>query len=120
MIVAASRTFRNAAYQFFLLQHILLWIMIVVSLIIHRPQEQGWIWAGFALHRLSFLSNNSSLDRLHFLLIVLDRIGRGMRIAYYHLLKTAEERNDEPTAYVKPLDEDTMLVSVVTRQCEPS
>lgn len=114
MIIAASRSIRNRAYQFFLLQHIFLWFVIVASLVIHRPQEQGWIWAGFALH-CQLLPIHPDLAHL---VVVLDRIGRGCRIAYYHLLKTAEEVDQEPTAHVKVLDEDTMIVSVVTRQCE--
>lgn len=46
MIFMASRPIRNAAYQTFLIQHIFVWFIIVPSLVIHRPQEQGWIWAG--------------------------------------------------------------------------
>lgn len=47
MILSASRLLRNRAYQFFLVQHVTLWFVIVASLVVHRPQDQGWIWAGF-------------------------------------------------------------------------
>lgn len=46
MITMASRPIRNRAYQTFLILHVTLWFFIVASLVIHRPQDQGWIWAG--------------------------------------------------------------------------
>ena len=63
---------------------------------IHRPQQQGWIWAGFVLHWL-------------------DRIARTFRIILYHGIRKAP-RDGRPTGTVQALTEDTMLVSVRTRQ----
>lgn len=99
MIVAASRSFRNRYYQFFLIQHVTCWFIIVAALVIHRPQKQGWIWAGFALHGL-------------------DRIGRGMRIFYYHALKKTSQSEENPQGTVTALSMDTIRVSVRTRQSE--
>lgn len=50
MIGMASRPIRNRAYQTFLILHVTLWFIIVASLVIHRPQDQGWIWAGCVSH----------------------------------------------------------------------
>jgi hypothetical protein len=81
------------------IQHIVVWFIIVASLVIHRPQLQGWIWAGFALH-------------------LLDRVARGCRIAYYAALKTVTPHDDAPEGTVTVLTRDTIRVSVRTRQGE--
>ncbi|KAL7411891.1 hypothetical protein BDY24DRAFT_342513, partial [Mrakia frigida] len=97
MIIMASRSFRNRYYQFFLVQHVACWFIVIACLVIHRPQEQGWIWAGFALHGL-------------------DRIGRGMRILYYHAIKKTVKSEENPQGTVTALSTDTIRVSIRTRQ----
>jgi hypothetical protein len=89
----------RANYTLRQIQHLTLWFVIVAALVIHRPQLQGWIWAGFALH-------------------LLDRVARGARIAYYHLLRRVEDDDDDPKGTVTVLTEDTIRVSVRTKQSE--
>lgn len=78
------------------IQHVSLWFAIVGCLVIHRPEQQGWIWAGFALHWV-------------------DRIARTYRIILYHGIKTVS-KTPEARATVQLVSEDTVLVSVRTRQ----
>ena len=97
LVAMASRSIRNRAYQFFLIQHIVLWFVIVASLVIHRPQDQKWIWVGFAVH-------------------LADRIARGLRIFLFRIVWPIKEDDDRPSAWVDVLGKDTMRVSVRTRQ----
>ena len=119
MIIAASRSFRNRYYQFFLMQHVFCWFVIIACLVIHRPQEQGWIWAG--QHPPISQSSRPYADppstrSSGFALHGLDRIARGARILYYHALKKTTNSAENPQATVQAVGDDTIRVSVRTRQ----
>lgn len=78
--------------------------------------SQTQIWAGYSLSIPRFANTSDSHSLRRFALHGLDRVARGCRIAYYQVFKTVEDKDDHPTGYVTVLSEDTIRVSIRTRQ----
>lgn len=96
LALGSARKLRNAHYTFFITTHVSVFILLIISLWLHRAQMQGWLAAGLGLY-------------------VLDRIWRTGRILLYHNYKKIPLGNED-RAWVEALDKDIIKVTVRTRQ----
>lgn len=74
------------------------------------------IKVGFGQGECAFPALSVSLTVFSFALHLLDRMARGLRIFYYHYIRRVDDTDDNPTGLVTVLSDDTIRVSVRTKQ----
>lgn len=96
MIVLASRTIRNIWYQFFIISHVVLFLLGTVALCVHRPSIAPWLYAGFIIY-------------------FIDRILRTGLIIYHHTISYVKPTEvEESIGIVEALSSDLIRVKVQT------